>query len=186
VGMPAVKQGAMSRGAGRANPRLRLVPPTPKRPPQAASAHVEAACRSAFRLAVAAFVLAAAFGLVRVSLSARVSEAAIDAAKLEQRIKAESVVSDRLELDKSLLVTPSRIESVAAGSMQMTKASKVFYIAIPDAVAKPGGSDRAIAEAGTFAQAGASVAGIVRAAVAVTEKEARDLLVGDVGLAVSE
>jgi hypothetical protein len=123
---------------------------------------------------------------VRVSLSAKAAEASMDAAKLEKSIKAEAVVSDRLEIDKSLLVTPSRIESVAAGSMRMTKASTVRYLEIPEETpARRQDVPRSVG-GGDAPRAGATVAGLVRAAVAVTEKEARDLLVGDVGLAASE
>jgi hypothetical protein len=188
VGLPARKLETTARGAGRDGSRLRLVT-AQRRPPQAATGPAEAACRSVFQLALVALVALTCLGLARVGLSARATEASMDQLKLERSIKAETRVADRLELDRSLLVTPSRIESIAAG-MQMTQAAVVKYLAVPATatvpVAAPAPHDPGHAAAPTRDSASAgTLSAMFGAALDVTEKEARTLLVGDVGVAAS-
>lgn len=181
-----------TRGAGRETPsRLRLVPPAPKSAGRS-SASLDAACRSAFQLVLAGLLALTFFGLARVALSAKVTETSMNALKLEKTIKDETRVADQLELDKSMLVTPSRIESIAAGSLQMTKAPAPKYISVPGTIAvnAPAATGPAAPSAVTASETGASGAGsalsaVLGAALDVTEREARTLLVGDVGLAAS-
>ncbi len=187
MGLPARKLGATARGAGRERTsRLRLVSP-PQCARRTASDAAEAACLSVFRMTVMALVAFTALGLMRVTLSAKAAEAAVDQLRLERSIKAENRVADRLELDRSLLVTPSRIESVAAG-LRMTKAPAVRYIPVPDVAVQPVKTaprqEETTAEVSTRA-AGRTLAGVLGAALDVTQKEARTLLVGDVGVAAS-
>lgn len=188
MGLPARKPQASVRGAGRGtSPHLRLAAPDRRPPQQAASGPAEAACRSAFQLACVVLVALACFGLARVGLSAKVAEASIDAVKIEHSIKAESQVADQLEMDRSMLVTPSRIESLAAG-FHMTKTAEVRYLAVPSTNTPPAVSPEAAAvktSAAPRVDARQASAGILTAALQVTEKEARALLVGDVGLAAS-
>jgi hypothetical protein len=145
-----------------------------------------------FRLVLVGLLALTLFGLARVALSAKVTEASMSALRLEKTIKDETRVADQLELDKSMLVTPSRIESIAAGSLQMTKAPAPKYISVPGtvAVAPPVTSLPAAPSAVSVSETGASGAGnalsaVLGAALGVTEREARTLLVGDVGLAAS-
>jgi hypothetical protein len=141
------------------------------------------------------------FGLARVALSAKVAEASIDATRLAKTIKQEKLEADRLELDKSMLVTPSRIESIAAGALKMTKAAPARYLAMPASTKREGDADEQLrpAQARTRTAAPsegeprertgarrAAADGLVHAALDVTEKEARALLVGDVGLSSPE
>ncbi len=182
MGQPARKTTARVSGAGPRPAHLRLVSPQARtRTPRAAN---EAATRSAFLLATAALVVVTALALARVAISAQVAEASIDSIKLRRTIKAERLVADKLELDRSLLITPSRIESEAVGGMQMTKATQVTYISLPAALEQRPDGSPAPDGTGSVPQ-GTALAGIVRTAAAVTETEARDLLVGDVGLAAS-
>ena len=116
-------------GSGRARCRPRAGRPPAPRPPlpsaprrrPRAQPRPPAAPRSSSRWSRS--WRCACLGLARVALSAKVAEASIDQLQLERSIKAESRVADRLELDKSLLVTPSRIESIAAATSTMTKAA---------------------------------------------------------------
>jgi hypothetical protein len=186
MGQAARKLDTAVRGAGRVrDTHLRLVRPTPVRrqSPQGMS---EAACRSLFRLTLVVLAALALFGLARVGLSAKVAEASIDATRLRKTIKDETLVADRLELDKSRLVLPSRIESIAAGSLEMTAAAPARYLPLAEAGASAGAS--ATASPATPPPAGAAAAGrvafgtLMGAALDVTQKEARTLLVGDAGL----
>ncbi len=177
-----------TRGAGREAPtRLRLLPAPRKAAWSSASpSPAVEACRSAFRAALVALLALTLFGLARVALSAKVTESSMEAVKLEKALKAETRVADRLELDKSMLVTPSRIESIAAGSLRMTKAPAPLYISVPGpALVTTAAPSTPAAVMGSTPSAGHALSGVLGAALDVTEREARTLLVGDVGLAAS-
>lgn len=198
MGVPARKLAADARGAGRErSSHLRLVSDAPRpqraahgaaRTPskQAIVGPAEAACKSAFQIATIVLLTLTVLALARVTLSAKAAEASIDQVGLERSIKAESRVGDALELDRSLLVTPSRIESIAVG-LQMTKAPAVRYIAVTEPAATPPtqkAPERPVAAA-SVAGEGQTLAGMLGTALEVTQKEARTLLVGDVGVAAS-
>ncbi len=183
MGMPARRLVCDARVAGRERTHLRLVPTAGPRPRATASRMADAAGKSAFRLAAVALVTLTVLGLARVALSAKAAEASLDQLRLERSIKAESRAGDRLELDRSLLVTPSRIESEAAG-LQMTKAPAVRYIAMPESGSRVAEAESP-AKPAHAGRSGVRLAQVVGAALEVTEKEARTLLVGDVGVAAS-
>lgn len=187
MGLPARKPAANARGAGRERnaATLRLVSSQRRPVKRAASGPAEAACRSAFQVAMVALVALTCLGLARVALSARVAEASIDQLQLERSIKAENRVGDKLELDRSLLVTPSRIESLAA-DLDMTQAPAVRYLAVPE-TAEPAHVTGEPRESSAVAMpdAGRTLSGMLSAALDVTEKEARTLLVGDAVVAAS-
>lgn len=186
MGGTASKRGTSTRGAGRGTSRPRSFSIASKPPQQAAPGPAGAACGSIFRFVVVALVAMTFLGLARVGLAAKVAEASIDATKLERTIKTESMVSDRLELDRSLLVTPSRIESEAAG-LDMTKAPTLRFIAVPAGTAALSGAPK-VPKPPARALVSSRVqgtSGMLTAALEVTQREARALLVGDVGVAVS-
>lgn len=189
MGPAAGKLDVQIRGVGREAPtRLRLVPPPRKAARSSASSSPAVdACRSAFQAALVALLALTLFGLARVALSAKVTESSMDALKLEKTLKAETRIADRLELDKSMLVTPSRIESIAAGPLRMTKAPALLYISVPGpaSVATPAASTAAAVTRSSAPAVGHALSGVLGAALDVTEREARTLLVGDVGLAAS-
>lgn len=78
-----------------------------------------------------AFIALVGFGMVRVTLSAKAAEASIDAGRLRQDIRAAELVADDLEVDRSALMTPSRIEAIATSTMRMASPGSVKYIAMP-------------------------------------------------------
>jgi hypothetical protein len=136
----------------------------------------------------------ALFGLTRVSLAAKIAEASVDAGRLRQEIKTERLVTDQLEIERSVLASPARLQSIATVSMRMSEPAEVCYLSLPGS----GGS-------GDVLHAGATAsddAGRARAAEALPDGEAtldwmlaavmdmaageaEVLLVGDVGLASS-
>jgi hypothetical protein len=122
------------------------------------------------------------FGVGRVALAVQATETSFDAGALREDIKAERLYGDLLEVDKSALTTPSRIEAIAGSTMSMADAADVDYLALPEqAAAEPaplpaqtdGPDEVAVAEDG----------GVVGALMELAAEEAQVLLVGDVGLA---
>ena len=86
-----------------------------------------------FRAYVALLAVLTLFGLTRVSLSARVAEASVDLGELQSDIEAEMLLTDQLEIDKGVLLTPSRLENIASTSMCMAEPAEVTYIALAEA-----------------------------------------------------
>ena len=95
--------------------------------------------------------------------------------RIDVRDAAARARLDRLELDRSSLATPSRIESIAV-SWQMRKAPALRYIAMPSGTTSP---------ARQRAGGGRALAQVIGAAASVTTREASVLLVGDAGLAAT-
>jgi hypothetical protein len=125
----------------------------------------------------------AIFALGRVALAVEATEASFEANQIREDIKAERLTGQLLEVDKSALTTPSRIEAIAGSSMKMADANDVCYLALPEAPAAsaepaadptPDSSEVAVSE---------EDGGVVRALMDMAAEEAQVLLVGDVGLA---
>ena len=68
------------------------------------------------------------------ALAVQATETSFDAGILREDIKAERLYGDLLEVDKSALTTPSRIEAIAGSTMRMADAADVDYLALPDGV----------------------------------------------------
>jgi cell division protein FtsL len=114
-----------------ARPELRLVRGGKPRVASRRRAVDEARCRRTFGVAMALLGIFCAFGAVRVTIYASAAQASVDASKLRTQIKAERIVADRLEIDRSTLMQPSRIAAIAGDTMQMAKPAHVRYIAMP-------------------------------------------------------
>jgi hypothetical protein len=119
------------------------------------------------------------FGLGRVALAVQATETSFDAGQLREDIKAERLHGDLLEVDKSALTTPSRIEAIAGTTMKMADADDVAYLALPEGEAAAAGAVREVAAT----EPGQSEGGVVDALMELAAEEAQVLLVGDVGLA---
>ena len=144
----------------------------------------EARCKAAFRLFTATLVVLTLFGLTRVSLSARIAEASIDADRLRGDIRSERQVTDTLEVDRGVLTTPERLATIASASMSMAEPSELAYLQIggegdvSEAAVVFGVADVAEAEPLTLRA-------MIAAVMDMAAGEAEALLVGDVGLASS-
>jgi cell division protein FtsL len=149
---------------------------------------------SSARAVFAAFVWialgVAAVAMVRVGIMARVAEMSLTEGSLRSSIKSERVVAGQLEVDKSALMAPSRVESIASATMQMTKPVSVNYLLLPPDTTRAASGSPAAATAA--ARVGASVRSttsglgdVIGAVLDMSAGEAQSLLVGDVGLAGS-
>jgi cell division protein FtsL len=176
-------------------PRLRLVVTPPARAPrpcERASAHAcaraeEARARSAFTVFVLVFLCAVALGGARLTLTTRAAEYSLSENSLLADIRQQRVTVDRLEVDRSVLSTPSRIAGIASATMSMGEPRSVNYVAASDIA--PAG-ETAAASAGPVSAAGMQSAPgvferVVQAVVELSAGEAQSLLVGDLGLAGS-
>ncbi len=145
---------------------------------------------SAARAVFAAFVWVAigvaAVGMVRVGIMARVAEMSLTEGSLRNSIKSERVVAGQLEVDKSALMAPSRVESIASATMQMTKPVSVNYLLLPPDTTHAATRSSTGTLVGAQARAATSgVGGVIGAVLDMSAGEAQSLLVGDVGLAGS-
>lgn len=142
------------------------------------------------------------FALARVTLAASAAEVAIDSGELNCAIKAERLVGDLLECDKSALTTPSRIESIAGESLQMAQAPQVSYLRLVSdsaatsstvAVSSPDTGSAGVVAPSPAPEGAVAVAsvtptrsafsGILASVMEMAAGEAEVLLVGDAGLA---
>jgi hypothetical protein len=144
-----------------------------------------------FTLACVLLAGLALFGLGRVMLAARATEASIRSSELRERIKEEQLVGDLLEIDMSSLSVPSRIESIAGNSMQMSQAVNVEYMELPsecrdDSSASSDGVALVDESADTADIESDGPTGVLASVLEMAAGEAQVLLVGDVGLASSE
>ena len=139
--------------------------------------------RAAFGVVSLLLCALAIFGLGRVALAAQATEASFEASQIREDIKAERLDGQLLEVDKSALTTPSRIEAIAGSTMKMADADDVCYLALPQGpvtAAEPVASqDPESSEVATSEEDG----GVVQALMDMAAEEAHVLLVGDVGLA---
>ena len=180
MGLPAVDR---TRHASR--PRLRIVRPKKKSRRASAAARADA-LRRLFQMSVLLMLCAAVFGLGRVMISTQAAEASFDSNRLEQEIKAERLQGDLLEVDKSSLTTPSRIEQIAGETLKMSAASDVSYMCLPGVSAEeqPAHVETvAVAEEGPEHED--ALAALFSSVMEMSAGEAQVLLVGDVGLASS-
>jgi hypothetical protein len=169
---------AVSRGAARTRPRpaafsadgiisraTEAVLPT-----SCVESALVATCRATFRLFMVGLVLLAAFGMVRVTLSAQAAEASALSQKMKTELRTEVEQSETLELYRGALMQPSRVESVAA-SAGMTRPGDVRYIALPKSLpSAPSATPK------TTSMLPAGVRGIIEAAAAISAREAQVLL----------
>lgn len=144
----------------------------------------EARQNAGFRVFLCALAVFTLLGLTRVSLSARIAQAAIDADKLMSSIDAERLVSDELEIDRGVLSRPERLATIASASMCMAEPAELGYLDIEGSA--PVDCDIPAAESAAGSQdEGSTLKDIVAAVMDMAAGEAEVLLVGDVGLASS-
>ncbi|MDZ4063033.1 MAG: hypothetical protein U1E22_00020, partial [Coriobacteriia bacterium] len=106
-----------------------------------ASSRSVSKCKSAYAAYLTIMVALAVAGLGRVALSVEAAETSFEKGVLARDIKAERLEGDLLEVDKSALTTPSRIERIAGSTMEMAAACDVSYLELPAQpapVAEPG------------------------------------------------
>jgi cell division protein FtsL len=136
-----------------------------------------AAAYQAFVFFAVAVAVIATLGIGRVWLSVQAAQASIDSTKLRQQIKSERYQGDLLEVQQSALATPSRILTIASGTLGMAPATSVTYLRLKrEEVPKETPVAKAAQKSG---------AGLVERAMDIAAGEAQVLLVGDVGLASS-
>lgn len=185
MGLPALRE--QPRQSASHRPHLRVVrPQTSKTSGPKAKAKTRAKGRvAAHRAAHQTFVffaviviVAAAFGAGRVWLSVQAAQASIDSGRLRSAIKSARYEGDMLEIQKSALATPSRIQSIAREQLRMAPATSVSYLRIDSRSAKPSPVDASPSVA-------RSEPGVIDALVGMAATQARLLLVGDVGLTSS-
>lgn len=172
-----------------AAPRARKPAPTKHR--------ARAVSTAGYRAAMLAIALVTAVAVARVAVTCEAAEAAMDSGRIMEDIKGERLRADRLEIDKSALAAPSRIEGIAGQAMGMGSPQDVRYLAVADggagAETRTGQATEADAAqvtsaGGTPAQASQGSDGIARvldAIARVAAEQAQVLLVGDVGLATA-
>lgn len=178
---------------------LHVVPKPARATSRGASARArvrvqEARARSVFNVVLVCLVVLTAIGLVRVAVLAKAAEMTLTEGTLAKEIKSQRIVTDQLEIDRSSLATPSRIEEIAATTMQMVRPKSVRYITMPPVAADAAASASAGAgtgperteASGTASPSGAErVAAVLKTLAEMSAGEAQALLVGDVGLAGS-
>jgi len=165
-------------------PRLRIVRPKKKSRRASAAARADH-LRRLFQMSVLLMLCAAVFGLGRVMISTQAAEASFDSNRLEQEIKAERLQGDLLEVNKSALTTPSRIEQIAGETLKMSAASDVSYMCLPGVPAEeqPGRVEPVAVE--EVPEREGALAALFSSVMEMSAGEAQVLLVGDVGLASS-
>lgn len=185
MGLPALDMTPTVRSS---RPALRAVASRPK----SRSGSATARSRAAFNFTCIALVAIALFGLGRVMLAAKATEAAIRSGELRTSIKAERLVGDRLEVNRSALTVPSRIEGIAGVTMEMAEADSVAYMELPgdyDSVSTDVVPDSVALGSEVSVQTRSEHDGLADMLASVMQMaagEAQVLLVGDVGLATTE
>lgn len=86
--------------------------------------------RILFQFVTLLMVVLAMFGIGRVTIMAKAAEASFEKARLAAAIEDEREKGEILELSRINLATPSRIESIAAESLNMKPATQVSYLAV--------------------------------------------------------
>ena len=181
MGLPALRHDAHVAEPRR--PHLRVVKSRSAAPSarKRRATHANAAVFQVFVFFAVVVVLASALGLGRVWLSVQAAQASIDSSRLRRDIKLEQYQGDMLEVQQSALATPSRIQTIAGGSMGMAPAVSVSYLDLRDDGAHS--PSPALASAKPASSGGLSTT--FAKAMEVAAGEARVLLVGDVGLSSS-
>jgi len=146
----------------------------------------EARARAIFGVFATVLLCAIALGGVRVTLIARAAQASITEGRVAADIKAQRAETDKLEVDRSALSTPSRIAGIAGSAMDMGEPHSVRYISMPDVASGAAGATAAESPAIAGAVAPTDIAGRLFGVVMdLSAGEAQSLLVGDLGLAGS-
>lgn len=180
MGLPALRE--QPRQTAR-RPHLRVVRQSnksAKRPASGAQRRVAShrAAHQAFVFFAAVVMVAAVFGAGRVWLSVQAAEASIDCGKLRSAIKTARYEGDMLEIQKSALATPSRIQGIAIGQLRMAPATSVSYLQIDS-------SKTPVAAEVEQPVTQATRPAILDTLIEIAAAQARMLLVGDVGLSSS-
>lgn len=145
----------------------------------------DARCHTAFSVFVIVLAVLTLFGLTRVSLSARIAEASVDAGRLLEAICSERQVTDALEIDRGILTTPERLANIASVSMNMCEPSGLTYLEIeapPDIFSF---ASETVSLTTALDDEGFTVKKMIAAVMDMAAGEAQVLLVGDAGLASS-
>lgn len=150
----------------------------PRVPRGRRSCDVRAAARRAFVNATVLLVVIFMLGLGRVWLSVQAAEASLEIGELRQRIKAEEYRQDMLEVEKSALLSPSRVNALAHATMDMVPPTSVTYVDLPPVETAARADDRREGRAGSLERA-------VADALSLAAGEAEVLLIGDIGLAAA-
>lgn len=128
----AARQLADDRPKALPKPRLRVVPSDRStRRTVAARREADRRNRDLFIIVSAFMVIVAILGVGRITIMAKAAEVTFETARLSAAIREEQIETEALELLRSSLVSPSRIESIAVGSMNMIRAEEVSFFAMP-------------------------------------------------------
>lgn len=180
MGLPARK---LEERSVTMRPHLRVVKPVTKPSVRAkkspsARRRSSAAARQAFVFFASVVVVVAVLGAGRIWLSVQAAQASIDCGKLRTAIKVARYQGDSLQIQRSVLASPSRIQSIAQDQLGMAPATTVSYMKITPGVTPQVSLAETPQPVGAHPPVLDSLMGVVAA-------EARMLLVGDVGLASS-
>jgi cell division protein FtsL len=173
MGLPAVRRESHT---ATVRPHLRVVTPAKKTSASKSRRVSHAAAYQGFVFFAVAVAVIAILGMGRVWLSVQATQASIDSTNLRQQIKNERYRGDLLEVQQSALATPSRILSIASGSLGMAPATSVTYLRLKE-------NEVAKATPISTIPAASRGVGILERAMDIAAGEAQVLLVGDVGLA---
>jgi cell division protein FtsL len=175
MGLPALRHDSHTVST---RPHLRLVRSEGKSASAKRRGVSHAAAYQAFVFFAVGVAVIALLGVGRVWLSVQATQASIDSTKLRQEIKNERYKGDLLEVQQSALATPSRILSIATGTLGMAPATSVTYLRLADTtIAKASPAPGRAPTSRRF--------GLVERAMDIAAGEAQVLLVGDVGLTSS-
>jgi cell division protein FtsL len=192
MGLPALQHVPVARPR---RPRLAAVRAErrPARAPgsSAACRAREARCRDTFTAFLVLAVAFSALGVSRVALSARAAAVSIESGGLRKEIRSARFDGDMLEIQRSALATPARIQAIAGTTMQMAKAGTICYIAIDGSKkcvpATTQGGNSTTTDVAVSAQTVPvrPPRGLMASIMHTAAGEAQALLLGDVGLASS-
>ncbi len=161
-----------------ARPHLRLAQAASRRTPTPKRRARTGMSAMLFRVFCIAMVVLASVGLVRIAVAVQATEAAIEAVRIQEDIRAEELQSKSLEADASALAAPSRVAAIADSALNMTEAKSVSYITVPSSGT---GTTDATDTSSASAKSG-GLGELLASMMDVTAGEAQVLLVGDVGL----
>ncbi|MGV8082479.1 MAG: cell division protein FtsL [Coriobacteriia bacterium] len=188
MGLPALRHEAHHE-AEPLRPALRVVRhseqkrPAPRpaaRPATRTAARAAASAKRAYLSFVVLVGLVAVLGIGRVWLSAAAAQTSIEAASIESNIAAAQNEGNMLEVSKSALATPSRVEAVAVQSLGMARPTSSTSLDLASVPADNGSDEVKTAGIGS-----GMISGMLTKAMSVTAGEAQQLLVGDVGLSTN-
>jgi cell division protein FtsL len=180
MGLPALRQEPR---VTLHRPHLRVVSPGSKAPKGAARPAVRPRTNSSayqsFVFFAVVVVVLAGLGVGRVWLSVQAAQASIDCGKLQSAIKTARYEGDMLEIQKSALSTPSRVQAIAVRQLGMAPAVSMSYLRIDSAK-----RSTVVAKSDASPQRGTR-SDVLDQLMGIAAAQARMLLVGDVGLSSS-